>query len=449
MKKKSLIVAAIIPMMMLTACGNPGTSNPDTSNYIINITEEDIAPFKSSPVTIDFWNPINGPDSGYLQNLVQCWNDNFGSYIRLVNDPLSESDHYTRILTSFADNSTADLTLIHSSRVPTYQRSGKLRPMTNMLEKVGITESQYVSNIWNASKFDDDMYALAWDIIPTVFYYNRHLIPEGYTEAMIQDDSFTIQQMVEMMVAAYKHSPLDNKKTYGAAFNFAFTENPFVSFLYQLGSKPVDAANPTIPLFNGNEGVAAANALMSIPFAKDGSGHTVSSESGSNHLHIFRQGRALFTIDGLWSTESLVANDKYLDTGIAMLPKANATAARTTFGDSHVFATFTNKNVSNHKDDAIGLIIKFLTDNSVEWCKGGKVAVRTQDAANADYQALPWAFISQKLDKVNIPEKVYTFNTISTPIGEYVSKLCEGTLTDVQGALNDCADEAKQAAESI
>lgn len=458
MKKKSLIVASILPMMMLTACGNPGTSQPGGStppaaNYVVNITENDLAPFKSSPVNIKFWNPINGPDSGYLQNLIKYWNDKYGSYIYIDNDSLSEGDHYTRLFTSFANNSTADLTLIHSSRVPTFQKADRLRPMTNMLAKVGIEENQYVSSIWNASKFDNDMYALAWDIIPTVFYYNRKLIPTGYTEAMIQDDTFTMDQMLEMMIAGYKHSPIKNKKTYGMAFNFAFTENPFISFLYQLGGKPVDVNNPKEPLFAGSEGVGAANAIISIPGAKNESGQAVSSESGSNHLNIFGQGRALFTIDGLWSTESLVLKNNTVDTGIALLPRANATAERTTFGDSHVFTTFKNNNNTAHKDDAMGLIIKFLTDNSVEWCKGGKVAVRPVDASNSEYQALPWAFISQKLDRINTPEKIYTFNTITTPLGECISELCEkvanGETVDVQAALTACANEAREAANNI
>ena len=47
------------------------------------------------------------------------------------------------------------------------------------------------------------------------------------------------------------------------------------------------------------------------------------------------------------------------------------------------------------------------------------------------------------------PDKVYTFDTLSNPLGKYVSELCEGTMTDVQAAINQAAQDAKQAAEKI
>ncbi|MCR4911322.1 MAG: extracellular solute-binding protein [Bacilli bacterium] len=445
-----------IGLLALTLFVIPGcsfTSSAESSEveseYIMNITNDDVADFVDSPVTIKFWNPITGPDAGNLQNLVKFWNDTYGDYIRIANDPLAENDHYTRIFTSFSDNSTADLTLIHSSRVPVFQRANRLRPMTSMLSKVGISSDQYLESIWNANVYGEDVYALAWDIIPTVFYYNRHLIPEGYTEEMIHSDDFTIEDMEEMMKLAYVHSPVLTKRTYGMSFNYAFTENPFISLLYQGGGKPVDESAPTVPTFNGPEGYAAAEALRSIPFTSNADGIKVTSESGSNHLNIFAQGRALFTIDGLWSTNSLVLNNDKVDTGVAFLPKVNDNATRCTYGDSHVFATFTNKNQSEHKDEAIGLVIKFLVDNSLEWYKGGKVAVRNADINNETYKALPWAFVSQKLDKVVLPQKLYTFSTICNTTGEYISKLCEGTLTDVQDALDKCASDAKDLAENL
>ncbi|MCR4660380.1 MAG: extracellular solute-binding protein [Clostridia bacterium] len=449
------IVLSIVSILMLPGCSVvSGTDEVDPgegedTEYVMNITSDDVASFKDSPVNIKFWNPITGPDAGNLQNLVRYWNDTYGNYIKISNDPLAENDHYTRILTSFSDNSTADLTLIHSSRVPVYQRANKLRPMTSMLSKVGISSDQYLESIWNASVFDNDVYALAWDIIPTVFYYNRKLIPEGYTEEMIHSDDFTVATMQEMMKAAYVHNPVLSKRTYGMAFNYAFTENPFISMLYQMGGKPVEDSNPTVPLFNGAEGVAAAEALRSIPFTENEDGYKTASESGSNHLNIFRQGRALFTIDGLWSTNSLVAQNEQIDTGVAFLPKVNESATRCTYGDSHVFATFTNNSQSEHKDEAIGLVIKFLVDNSLEWYEGGKVAVRNADINNKKYQELPWAFISQKLDKVVLPQKVYTYSTITGATGEYISKLCEGTLTDVQAALNDCASDASDLVKKL
>jgi ABC-type glycerol-3-phosphate transport system substrate-binding protein len=443
--KKKLFLLPILSLSALVGCGGKGGFD---GNIVSSISETDFVDFIGQKTTISFWNPITGPDSGNLQNLVKYWNDNYGQYVKIDSDSLSENDHYTRITTSFSNNATADLCLIHSSRIPHYVRSEKLRDMSSIVSSVGISKDQYLDEAWEPNVINDKLYGLTWDIIPTVMYYNKDLIPEGYLEADIHSDSFTVDTMIEMMKKAFVNDPMVNRRIYGASFNYAFTENPFLSFLYQLGGKPVDVSNPVEPLFNSSEGVLAAEALMKIPHAKSLDGARLASESGSNHLNIFRQGRALFTIDGLWSANDLVKNTK-VNTGIAFLPKVNENAVRNTFGDSHVFASFVNKNNSPLKDKALGLILKFLSENSLYWCEGGKVAVRHQDINDAAYLKMPWAFVSSKLDKVCPPEKVYTFNTITNPIGEACSLLCEGTRSDVQATLDEYAGYAKDLAKEL
>lgn len=448
-KKLAVLILPIIALSSCTVVSEESSDPQTTITYADSMTDAELAPFKNSPVNIKFWNPISGPDSGNLQNLIKYWNNTYGDYISISNDSLAEGDHYTRLYTSFSDNSTADLTLIHSSTIPVFERANKLRPMNEMLAKVGINSSQYLESIWNSTIYNNNIYGLAWDILPTVCFYNRHLIPEGYTEEMIHDENFTIADMQEMMKQVYVHHPSLSKRTFGMSFNYAFTENPFTSFLYQLGGQIVDSSNPKNPVFNSQAGVDAATAFVGIPFTKNDAGYKVSSESGSNHLTVFSQGRALFTIDGLWSTNSLVLDNEDVDTGVALLPKATADGERSTYGDSHVFATFKNKNQSAHKDDAMGLVIRFLAENSLEWCKGGKVAVRNDDINDPEYIKLPWAFISQKLDKIVPPEQVYTYSTIKGTLGEYISKLCEGTLTNVKAALDQCASDARDLANNI
>ena len=451
MKKLKLLLLPILSTLILTSCKGGHSSPGGEINYYV--TDEEIADFKSQPVNIKLWTPITGPDSGYLQNLVSKWNSKFGDYLKVTSDPLSEKDHYLRIITSLSDNSTADLTLIHESTVASYQKTGKLRAMDKILANAGIKKEQYLSSFWDVNVYDGKSYALTYDLLPTLLFYNKKLIPQGYSEEMIQSEDFTVEQLREMMVAGYSHDNMDSKKKYGMAFNYAFTEKPFLSLLYEQGGKPVDASDPLTALFNDAKGVAAASALMSIPQTVDASNHIVSSQSGADHLDIFGAGRALFTLDGLWSSTDAILHNDRVDTGVALLPKvASREGNKKTYADSHCFVSFVNKNNNDHRDKAISLLLKYFVGNSAYWCQGGKVAVRSDTLASETYKKLEWSFVSDHLSDICLPEKVYTYNSMVSLLGEYCSKLCEGTypngtLPTVQAVLDKCASESEELAK--
>lgn len=421
----------------LSACGGTPDNGSDPSSAATG-----------NAITISFWNPITGPDAAYMQTLVADFNKEYKGQIYVNADAQAEASHYQRITTSFTDQSTADLCLVHKSRISSFQRAGKLRPMTSMLEGIGVSADDYVGDSWTACEINGEMYAAPYDVLPTLLFYNRKLIPAGYTEADILSENFTIDKMLEMMQAAYQHAPMTTRRVYGMAFNYSYTEPMFLSFLNQQGAAAVDAANPTVPTFANEKGYAAAEAVKRIPFTlKDG--NKVCSESGSDHLNVFTQGRALFTIDGIWSAPSACEKTEKVDAGVALLPKMNADAERNVAADGHVFVTFDNKKVSAEKDQAIATFMNYLIEHSEYWCQGGKVAARADSVNNEEYQALEWGYLSGLLENIISPVKTYTYDTITNPIGVEVAKLCEGIETDVQKAVNKAAQDAKQEAEAL
>ena len=150
-------------------------------------------------VTLSYWNSISGSDSEYMQNLVRDFNEDYKGEIYVENDTLLEDAHYQRILTSFTDDSTADICLVHKSRLDAFERQGRLRDMTEIVSSAEISADDYVSDVWDSGVFDDKVYALPYDVLPVVLYYNRELIPEGYTEEQIRSDDFSLELMAEMM----------------------------------------------------------------------------------------------------------------------------------------------------------------------------------------------------------------------------------------------------------
>lgn len=439
MKKRALSIILSLAMLlslcaMFAGCQDDG---PVNSGDAVNIT---------------FWHPITGPDSKYMQDLIRDFNKEYEGKIYVNASAQAEAGHYDKITNSFTDKSTADVCLVHKSRVPQYVANGMLWDMTALLAANDIKSSDYVGDSWTSCEFDGKMYAMAYDVLPTVLFYNRELIPEGYTEEDILSDDFTVEKMIEMALAAYDNSN-PRQVTYGISFNFSFTESMFLSFLSQMDINPVSESNPYEALFACAEGETAAKAIMDMPLTKNADGISISSESGKDHLDIFCQGRALFTLDGIWSAPSACTKvPGRLDAGVALLPKVNDSATRTVSSDGHVFAMFNTANggqADTAKQEAVGTFIKYMIDHSAKWCEGGKVAARADVAQNAEYMSLEWGYLSTKLDNIVSPVKVNTYKAITSEIGKYVADLCEGRTTDIKQALEAAASEGETLAKEL
>lgn len=444
MKAKKIIAAVLSCTMIagcvvgMAACGE-GSSSTDAA------------------VTISFWNPITGPDAEYMQVLIKNFNAEHEGKIYVNDTAKAEDTHYTNISNSFNDNSSPDLAIIHKSRIAYYEHNSKLRDMTALTQTIGLDSDLYVGDSWTSCEFDGKMYAVPYDVLPTLLFYNRNLIPEGKKdkwEAEITSEDFTIDRMCEMMSEVYVDSSRNANKVYGMAFNYANTDSMFISFLNQLGETVVSADDPYTAIYNSANGLLAAETVKKIPDTIDANGKKVCSESGSDHLNAYKQGRALFTIDGIWSAPGACdeTNNK-IDTGVVRLPKVNASATRNVSGDGHCFAMFnTVKDTSDEKDAAVAELVKYLIDNSDYWCQGGKVAARSDFASNADYLALEWGHLSNELDYIISPVKVYTYSTIVSPIGLHVSNYVEnksafvGTL---QGELDKSVQESNDKAKEL
>lgn len=441
-KTAVVLVLALCCALGFAACGN-GRDNELQAN---------------ADVTITFWNPITGPDSSYMQELVSAFNEEHEGEIYVRADAQAEANHYQRILTSFTDGTTADLCLVHKSRLSAYQRAERLRDMTDLLADIGVSEEDYVGDSWASGQFDGKMYAAPYDVLPTVLFYNRNLIPAGYTEADILSPDFTVDKMIEMMVTAYVDAPMSSRKTYGMSFNYSYTEQMFLSFLSQQDVAPVSADAPTEALYDSDAGYAAAQAVVSISSVKNNSGIKVTSESGADHLNIFMQGRALFTIDGIWSAPDACsdANPDRLDAGVALLPKLDSSvSSRSVAADGHSFVMFKNNSQSDEKDAAVAEFMQYLIENSGTWCRGGKIAARADIAEDETYQALEWGYLSESLADMVSPVKVYTYDTLVDPIGTYVAQLCERatdstvTYDEIVQAVNRAATDGEQAAAQL
>jgi len=113
MKLKRLSINLLMALMAASICSCDEGSTQNTSVDVKDVDLEN--------VTVTFWNPITGPDAEYMQDLIKNFNDAYKGKIEIKADSQAEANHYQRILTSFSDESTADLCMVHKSRLSTYR----------------------------------------------------------------------------------------------------------------------------------------------------------------------------------------------------------------------------------------------------------------------------------------------------------------------------------------
>ena len=459
---RSLLILGLIG---LTACGTTEdptvtptedpTTDPtedptsDECEIVFNVDESEFGDGKNSRTTLTFWNPITGDDSGYMQELVQAWNNKFGKSFKISTTSNAEASHYEKIDIALNNNTAPDIAIVHTDRLAYYQYKGVIRDLTSWKDNMHIYDDDYVNDTLSIAEFDDKLYAVPYDYIPTLLYYNKELIPSGYTEEDILSSDFTVDKMIEMAKKAYVYNTKESKITYGISFNYSYTEKPFLNFLYQQGGKVISSSNDRKAAYACEEGYNAATALMNMPTTKVDD-HKIAQDSGVDHINIFAQGRALFTIDGIWSMPSLLKHTDTVDTGLCYLPKVNSSVTRrNTYANAHCFACFSNKSGSTLKDTGIQLFLRYINANSAYWCQSGKVAIRKDTLASKAYTKLEWAFCSDDLTLMDLPEKKFTFNYLIKYLPNNVSILCEGQSTDVKAKIDAAAKAGEDLAGNL
>ncbi len=435
-------MALVLGLSVLTACGGP-SDTPGTGDF----GELDMGPADESilntdeEIEISFACSITGADSEYMQQLIADFNREYKGKINVRASLRAEASHYTTLIAAASNGTLPDLAIIHTERLAQFRDYGVLLDMTDYAATQSIEAEDYDATAWQNGVFDGGLYAIPYDLIPVVLYYNKDLIPEGCTEQDILD-GLTFDEFDDMVrKATADPDPNDTSDNiYGWAFNYAQTSLYFNNWLAQAGQFLVEEDDPTEPTFNTDEGLQIATALNDLVDAG-----TV-TRSGTNHFTVFQQGRALFAIDGVWQMTSAdyAAESIGLNYGMAGMPIM--------FGDtskvltrSHCFTMLENNDSTEEKRQATIFFIRYLIEHSMYWMASGKLSVRNDVAQLDEYQALPVASVEQEL--VTMP-LVSTYGIMKNEINETMALLCEGDIATPQEAITRAYNDAREQAQT-
>lgn len=195
MRKK--IALALVASMVVSMCGTIGVQ-AETAN--------------GEKTTVVFWNSWTGGDGETLEALVNKFNEEQNEVYIDMTRTTSFAD---MLQTSLPTGEAADLILLSTNEITRYE--SYLRSMSDIWTNTTLNEDDFSESYMNLCYFNDDLYAIPFQISTYMMYYNQDLLDKAGVEAV----PTTFDEWTE---AAEKISALstDDNPVYGSGLFYCY-----------------------------------------------------------------------------------------------------------------------------------------------------------------------------------------------------------------------------------
>ncbi|MCX7018595.1 MAG: ABC transporter substrate-binding protein [bacterium] len=382
-------------------------------------------------VTIRYWNGFTGPDGRTMLRLVRRFErENPG--ISVVMQRIDWATYYNKLFVAGIGDRAPDLFVLHADMTPRFQQAGFMKTMDHMFSpEWGMSLADFDDNVTRYQKVGGCYYGIPLDIHMFGLYYNKKL----FREAGIVDkrgEARPPQTSGEFLDAARR---LTKPPRWG--FVFTWMRNVAYTMMLQWGGAFFENDGAKC-VMNNPENVTAMSFCRDL-IAK----YKVAPSPENFDAWIgFRQGKVGMVLEGVWMLADLKKQTD-LEYGGAPVPQFGPRQAD--FTSAHVLCM--RKGLDGRKLDAVSRLVKFLSDNSLDWAEGGQVPARRSLRETPRFRAMEpqWQFSRQ------IP--YVSFHPFTPMFGEYTSELdymaervLRGTATPEE-ALKTAQDKINEALE--
>jgi multiple sugar transport system substrate-binding protein len=157
-----------------------------------------------------------------------------------------------------------------------------------------------------------------------------------------------------------------------------------------------------------------------------------------------QNGKAAFNWNGIWNINTL-NGIKGLEWGVSALPQIGTQKAA--WAGSHNFVQFKQKANDQNKLTAGKVFINYISQQSIEWAKGGQVPARKEVRESPEFAALKeQAAIGSQIDNLHFPPSVPGIADAMATIDTAVNEAILGRKEPAK-ALSDAAGKANQILE--
>lgn len=384
-------------------------------------------------VELQFWNGFTGGDGAYMKKLVDTFvaeHDN----IAVTVQTMQWADYYKKLPTAVQSGNGPDIAVMHVDSVATNAARKVIQPLDDVAKALNLSEADFAPVPWKAGIYKDVRYAIPLDVHPLGFFYNKDVMDKAGLDP--ENPPLTHDDYM---------AALDALKAKGIAGHWA-SPFPFTgglslqSLVAQFGGS----------LFNEDATKAAwgeEGGVKAFTWWQDliKNGYSNPKVAQDADFIALQNGQTAFNFNGIWSLNTL-AEKKDLNWGVKVLP--NIGGKQAAWAGSHQFVLPTQKAPDENKQTAARVFLNWLSQQSLEWAKGGQVPARNEVRDSSEFQALTGqAELAKQIDYLVFPPAVPGIGDAMAEFDKAVNEITLGQ-KDVASTLNAAAGRADKILEA-
>ena len=288
-----MIFVVLLIVSLLSACSSSSSSVSKSS---------------SQPVTINFWYLWSGPEAKALESVISDFNK---SQNKIIVKGLSVPDQQKQIAAMSSGSGAFDISDTFNSDVASYAAKGVIAPLDQFMKQSNYDTSDFVPSALNASKYNNQTYALPTGVHTQLLLYNKDMFkkagianPPATTDELLQD----IQKLTVEKNGSLQQLGLD---TYD-----------FTTMAYVFGGHWIDSNGKPTPTDPGV--LKSYHFFIDNVVKKYGANEIQKFESGlgqyASPQNPFYAGKVAMTIDGEWQAQFIKEYAPNLQWGAVPLP---------------------------------------------------------------------------------------------------------------------------------
>jgi multiple sugar transport system substrate-binding protein len=339
---------------------------------LVAILALSLASGAAAGVKINAWTGLSGDDKGRFEEMIKAFNASQGE-VEVLPSFYQWDLMHSKLVASAQTGGAPEMLLMWVTVVPEMAGMGALQPMDELLGEAGIKADDFVPRAWNLGVVGGKRYGIPMDTHILGLYYNTEL----FEKAGLDPNKPPVTQD-EFLAAAKKLTTGPNQWGVAIPSSTAWPVRYWMAFLQQQGGK-MFTDDLKKAAFNDAKGKAAFQFMSDLVHV-----HKVAPPVMTDINKAFLTKQAAMILIGPWLINSAMRQEG-LKFQTAPMPKIFGQFAA--WGMSHQLVL--GKQPDRSKQLAAMKFMRYMSENSLTWVKGGQAPARRSILNSAEFKGMP------------------------------------------------------------
>jgi len=331
-------------------------------------------------IVIHFWNGFTGPAGYGILEMVKDFNQlHPETFVKMQR--MDWATYYNKVMVSIMANRGPDVFIVHNDQMNRFVQSGEILPLDKHIEQEKLEwRSDFAEIPWQVSNYNVKQWGITLDVFCIGLWYNKEL----FKKAGIVDDKgnpLPPCNLQEFLIVGKKLTQdFDNDgkiDQWGFAYNYP--HSVFYSLLKQNGGSLLSQDGHNAQL-NSPAGVNSLQLMVDFIYKYK----IAPPLSAGINWFSFRKGEVGMMLEGIYLVRDLEVLKDTLDYGAAPIPQFGDVPAA--WGGSHILVI--RKGLPPEKEAECWKFIKYISEHSIKWAKGGTLPIRKSIIQSPEFRTL-------------------------------------------------------------